>query len=71
MEARVDGRREFLLAAGAMALAAGEAQAETLAAVPETKPRYHIRFAVCGISHDHIHAMIGAVQRGGGELVSW
>jgi len=33
-------------------------------------PKYHIKFAVCGISHDHIYAMIGAVQRGGGEMVS-
>jgi predicted dehydrogenase len=67
----MDGRREFLLAAGAMALAAGEAQAETLMAVPEPAPAHHIRFAVCGISHDHIHGMIGAVQGGGGELVAW
>ena len=66
----MDGRREFLMA-GAMALAAGAAEAETLAPTPEPIPKHHIRFAVCGISHDHIHAMIGAVQRGGGELVAW
>ena len=36
----------------------------------EEAPKYHIRFAVCGMSHDHIYAMIGAVQRGGGEMVS-
>lgn len=30
----------------------------------------HIKFAVCGMSHDHIYGMIGAVQRGGGELVA-
>ena len=29
-----------------------------------------IKFAVCGMSHDHIYGMIGAVQRGGGELVA-
>jgi predicted dehydrogenase len=66
------GRREFLesvMAAAAFAPAA--AQAETLAAMPIEAPRHHIRFAVCGISHDHIHAMIGAIQGGGGELVSW
>lgn len=34
------------------------------------QPKHHIQFAVCGMSHDHIHGMIGAVQRGGGELVS-
>ena len=33
-------------------------------------PKYHIKFAVCGMSHDHIYGMIGAVQRGGGELVA-
>ena len=73
-------RRDILEAAGlgSMALMAarapGEAQentsAEALPAAPEEKPKYHIRFGVCGISHDHIHGMIGAVQRGGGELVS-
>ena len=72
-------RREILEAAGlgsaalmaAMAMAPGAVQAETLAAVPEEAPKHHIRFAVCGISHDHIQGMIAAVQRGGGELVSW
>lgn len=29
-----------------------------------------IRFAVCGISHDHIYGLVGAVQRGGGVLVA-
>jgi predicted dehydrogenase len=33
-------------------------------------PKYHIKFAVCGMSHDHIYGMIGAVKRGGGELVA-
>lgn len=76
-------RREFLMAAGlgpaAMmaAMAPAASAAETGAVVPETlpvpieeKPKYHIRFSVCGISHDHIHGMIAAIQRGGGELVS-
>jgi len=72
-------RREILEAAGfgsaalmaAVAMAPGAVQAETLAAIPEEAPKHHLRFAVCGISHDHIQGMIGAVQRGGGELVSW
>ncbi len=72
------GRREFLMAAGmvpaaavaAMAVTPGDVQAETLPLLPEEKPAYHIRFSVCGMSHDHIHGMIGAMQRGGGELVS-
>ncbi|MGA7339671.1 MAG: Gfo/Idh/MocA family oxidoreductase [Terracidiphilus sp.] len=34
------------------------------------QPQYHIKFAVCGMSHDHIYGMIGAVQRGGGEMVA-
>jgi predicted dehydrogenase len=32
--------------------------------------KYSIKFAVCGMSHDHIYGMIGAVQRGGGVLVA-
>src|SRR5689334_8960116 len=64
-------RREFLESLGGMLALASTAQAESLPAVPEEKPRHHIRFAVCGISHDHIHGMIGAVTRGGGELVAW
>jgi predicted dehydrogenase len=64
-------RREFLESMGAMLALASSAEAETLARAPEPKPQHHIRFAVCGISHDHIHGMIGAVTRGGGELVAW
>ena len=37
---------------------------------PKRLPKHHIKFAVCGMSHDHINGMIGAVQRGGGELVA-
>ena len=33
-------------------------------------PGQSIRFAVCGMSHDHIYGMVGAVQRGGGVLVA-
>ncbi|HTB96824.1 MAG TPA: Gfo/Idh/MocA family oxidoreductase [Terracidiphilus sp.] len=36
----------------------------------EEAPKNHIKFAVCGMSHDHIYGMVGAVQRGGGELVA-
>ena len=35
-----------------------------------TTAKYHIKFAVCGMSHDHIYGMVGAIQRGGGELVA-
>ena len=67
-------RRDFLLAAGlgsaALAMSAGTAKAETLPLLPEEKPQHHVRFAVCGVSHDHIHGMIGAMRSGGGELVA-
>ena len=73
-----DGRRDFLMQLGlgsaaimtGIAAAPRDAVAETVPAVPQEKPKHHIRFGVCGISHDHIHSMIGAIQRGGGELVS-
>jgi len=29
----------------------------------EELPKNHIKFAVCGMSHDHIYGMIGAIQR--------
>jgi len=64
-------RREFLESLGAVLALASTAHAETLPALPDEKPQHRIRFAVCGISHDHIHGMIGAVTRGGGELVAW
>jgi len=40
------------------------------AAQAEEAPKHHIKFSVCGMSHDHIYGMIGALQRGGGELVA-
>ena len=39
-------------------------------ALADEAPKYHIKFAVCGMSHDHIFGMIGAIQRGGGELMA-
>ena len=70
-------RREILesMGLGSVALMAAmtpaNAQTESLALQPPQAPQHHIRFGVCGISHDHIHGMIGAVERGGGELVSY
>ena len=69
---------------GSMAMMAGLTQASMALGVPAANviedavqsdtssesPKYHIKFAVCGMSHDHIYGMIGAVQRGGGELVA-
>ena len=61
------------LPTGAMALG-GERGAVIQTSAPpapsEEAPKYHIKFAVCGMSHDHIYGMIGAIQRGGGELVA-
>jgi predicted dehydrogenase len=57
----------------AMALGGGASRIVEDAVVPaqtEEAPKYHIKFAVCGMSHDHVLGMIGAVQRGGGELVA-
>ncbi len=72
METPDSARRSLLMAAGLGTLMAtpAAALAETLAPQPVETPKYHVRFAVCGISHDHIHGMIGAMQRGGGELVA-
>jgi len=68
-----NARRDFLAAAGlaALAFSASDVKADVLPPQPEEKPRHHIKFAVCGMSHDHVHGMIGAVQRGGGELVAY
>ncbi|HEY6928026.1 MAG TPA: Gfo/Idh/MocA family oxidoreductase [Steroidobacteraceae bacterium] len=62
-----------MLAAGA-AFGAPQTEAPTTQEVlqpgPEAKPKHSIRFGVCGMSHDHIHGMIKAIERGGGELVA-
>ena len=79
-------RRGFLKRAGLMgslammgglperALALGEQESGVIASVlpaqAEEAAKHHIKFAVCGMSHDHIYGMVGAIERGGGELVS-
>jgi predicted dehydrogenase len=55
----------------AFSTAAGHVPHEIIAPQDAAKPKYSIRFAVCGISHDHIYGMVGAIQRGGGILVSF
>jgi predicted dehydrogenase len=78
------GRRDFLKQTGFIgsvaamaglpdpAMASRGAVIEQAAPPPQSDeaPKYHINFAVCGVSHDHIYGMIGAIQRGGGELVA-
>ncbi len=46
----------------------GDVRYEVLEAQAEVKPKYSIKFGVCGISHGHIYGMIEAVKRGGGVL---
>ena len=75
MEATGAARRDFLMQAGvagaaALALCAGEVKAQTLPPLTPFKPKHKVRFSVCGISHDHIHGMMAAVTRGGGEIVN-
>lgn len=79
------GRRDFLRQAGLFGSAAmmgafphdvaalggerGGVRVDTPQARPDAPPKYHIKFGVCGMSHDHIYGMISAIERGGGELV--
>lgn len=66
--AMMAGLPEGALAAGG--LTAGAAEHAVAPAQPEQSPEHHIKIAVCGMSHDHIYGMVGAVQRGGGELAA-
>lgn len=86
MSRNFSGRRDFLKQAGimgSMAMMAGMPEGAMAlggrgaiiedAVIPmqaEEAPKYHIKFSVCGMSHDHIYGMIGAMTRGGGELVA-
>ncbi len=38
---------------------------------PEITPTHHIKFSAIGLDHAHIYGMTRAIQRGGGELVSF
>src|ERR1035437_10913695 len=86
MDNESTGRRGFLKHAGLMgsiAMMPGWSQTavafnndrgavieDALQAAPPEEPKYHIKFAACGMSHDHIYGMVGAIQRGGGEMVA-
>ena len=77
-------RRAFLQSLGAAGMATALPEAvfawsnsggnvlhEIAQSTPENATSKHsIQFAVCGISHDHIYGMVGAMQRGGGVLVA-
>lgn len=82
MAERSFNRRMFLNGVGAAGLGCalplealagdfpGAIMHEVAKADPQlAEPKDRIRFAVCGMSHDHIYGMVGAIQRGGGELV--
>jgi predicted dehydrogenase len=62
-------------AAAAAGLAVAASIPEQLSAAVHTVSRgrraARLRFGVVGINHSHIYGMVGAVQRGGGELVSY
>lgn len=73
-------RRQFLQGLGAAGLASalplstpahGGIRHEV--ALPQQSempaPKHSLKFAVCGISHDHIYGMTDAIKRGGGVLV--
>jgi predicted dehydrogenase len=74
-------RRMFLSGVGATGLGlalpeemlgggySGPIAHEIAQAEPQTAAKHKIKFAVAGMSHDHIYGMVGAIQRGGGELV--
>ncbi len=78
------GRRSFLKTIGSAGLVsalpeaafgamphAGELVHETAdAGRGADLPKYSVRFAVAGMSHDHIYGMVEAMIRGGGVLVS-
>jgi predicted dehydrogenase len=77
-------RRDFLQAAGiagmfsgvsGTAMAQGASGAFTVdpanTATAEIQPTHKIRFSAIGMDHAHIYGMTRAVQRGGGELVSF
>jgi predicted dehydrogenase len=75
-------RRTFLKSIGAagasavvpeMAFAAGGAYVHEIvqpSSDESAKPAHTVRFAVCGMSHDHIYGMVAAMIRGGGVLVA-
>ena len=77
-------RRDFLQAAGiagmfsgvsGAALAQGVSGAGTVdeanTSKAELTPTHNIRFSAIGLDHAHIYGMTRAIQRGGGELVSF
>lgn len=78
MKGTQSDRRRFIK--GSLTVAAGavlsglpeertRASGQERNAQPAKEPR--LRFSVIGINHGHIHGQIGAVSRGGGQLISF
>ena len=72
-----EDRRRFLktaaglAAASAAPLALARSTSAAQAATPAASVPTRLRFGVIGINHDHIHGQVGALRRGGAELVSF
>jgi predicted dehydrogenase len=67
-------RRAFLAAsAGAVFArpAAGRVVEDEVRPAPPPATRERIRFAAIGLNHAHIHGQVGAIARGGGQLVAF
>src|SRR5262245_10650026 len=60
-------RRQFIKSVAGSAAVMAAAPKELFAMSPPAP----LRFAVVGINHAHIHSQVGAVQRAGGEFVSF
>jgi predicted dehydrogenase len=63
------GRRRFLGMAGTAAMMSAVPRASPSVRVQKAAPK--IKIGVVGINHSHIYSQVQAVQRGGGELVSF
>lgn len=63
-----------MMGAAVPMMAFGEPEQAQHEVVPKQElppPTDSVNFAVCGMSHDHIYGMVGAIIRGGGKLVAW
>ncbi len=66
------GVSEAVLAQGTTpALSGAGTVDEANTSKPEIPPTHHIKFSAIGLDHAHIYGMTRAIQRGGGELVSF
>jgi predicted dehydrogenase len=71
MEKTEENRRDFMRAMAGLAVTTVSSKVSSAASQQNTGARPRIRFAVIYVNHSHIYAQVGAVLRGGGELVSY